>query len=79
MKVTTNSIGNYKPILQNKPLNQNLKNSKIEEKVDISKNEKTFFKNLYPDKEQEINDYHFYSKEGGKTGISLGSIFDRRG
>ncbi len=82
MKISTNSIGNYKPVISknnNKAVNKPEATKKIKLDTKITNDEKNFFKNLYPQKEEEINGYHFYNKNGVKNGVSLGSLFDRRG
>lgn len=45
----------------------------------INNDEKEFFINLYPENSTEIVDYHFYQKTGKMSGVSVGSIIDRRG
>ena len=80
MKVSTNSIGNYKPIIAQKSnTTANIQAKKSVEALKVSTEEKKFFTKLYPDEKDQINDYHFYNKEGDKSGVSLGSLFDRRG
>ena len=34
---------------------------------------------IYPEEKDQINNYHFYNKDGDKNGVSLGSLFDRKG
>ncbi len=77
MKINTNSIGNYNPY--------NIKTSAISAKSKpfdvnelISGEEKEFFKNLYPEQKTEIADYHFYQRSGKMSGVSIGSLFDRK-
>lgn len=80
MKISTNSFGNYKPV--NIPKQNDItKTNKIksENKVDITKEEKKFFTKLYPENEEQINQYHFYNKDGNKKGMLIGSLFDKRG
>ncbi len=81
MKISTNSIGNYKPVLSKKikPANNKADTEKVKLNTKISKNEKTFFKKLYPELKQEINNYRFYNKNGIRNVTSLGSLFDKRG
>lgn len=45
----------------------------------ITSEEKNFFINMYPDNKNEITDYHFYQKNGRMSGVTVGSLFDRRG
>lgn len=52
------------------------KNEKAEE---ITKEEKNFFAQLYPEKKNEIVDYHYYQKSGQMSGVTVGSLFDKRG
>jgi len=80
MKIATNSFGNYKPIIakKNNSIPQ-VESKKAEEAVKISNEEKKFFTKLYPDEKDQITNYHFYNKDGDKNGVSLGSLFDRRG
>lgn len=78
MKISTTSFGNYKPVQPN----QNIKfNQTIKQTSDpqITNEEKRYFSNLYPEQKEKIDNYHFYSREGSKNGVSLGSLFDRRG
>ena len=80
MKVSTNSIGNYKPVITQKTNNtQNIQAKKATEALKVSTEEKKFFTKLYPEEKDQINNYHFYNKEGDKNGVSLGSLFDKRG
>lgn len=80
MKVSTNSIGNYNPVIANKNnITPTIKTEKSAEALKVSTEEKKFFTKLYPDEKDQINNYHFYNKDGDKNGVSLGSLFDRRG
>jgi hypothetical protein len=80
MNISTNPVGNYKPVVTPKnPSVTQVKQTKVEDQVKISNDEKKFFSNMYPNEKDEINDYHFYNKEGIKNGVSLGSLFDKRG
>ena len=85
MKISTNPIGNYSPayvqknnppVQQNESLQTDLAKS---DKVVLSSKEKQFFAKMYPEKTNEIMDYHFYQKSGKLSGVSLGTIIDRRG
>jgi len=80
MTITTNDFGNYSSKVnqtvrqQSKPVetqNQNLGS--------ITNEEKTFFANLYPDSKEDVMNYHFYHKDGKMQGVSLGTLFDKRG
>ena len=80
MKITTNSFGNYKPVtnqITRIPKPAELK--KDHEIVKITKEEKSFFKDLYPNEKEKIDNYHFYNQNGNMNGVSLGSLFDKRG
>lgn len=81
MKISTNNIGNYGPKyipqVQNKPKAAAVQPEVKAEK--ITADEKNFFKELYPQNKTEIADYHFYEKSGKMSGVSLGSLFDKRG
>lgn len=80
MTITTNDFGNYSSKVnqtvkqQSKPVeikNQNLGS--------ITNEEKTFFADLYPDSKEDVMNYHFYHKDGKMQGVSLGTLFDKRG
>jgi len=80
MKISTNSIGNYNPVRSQKTnVINKIETEKIKEVVKVSSEEKNFFTKLYPNEEEQISNYHFYNKDGNKKGVSLGSIFDKRG
>jgi len=80
MKISTNSFGNYNPIIAQKQSSINpAEPKKTENAVKVTNEEKNFFTKLYPDEKEQIDNYHFYNKEGDKNGVSLGSLFDRRG
>lgn len=44
----------------------------------ISSDEKNFFASMYPESRREI-DMHFYMKSGRMSGVSVGTLIDRRG
>jgi hypothetical protein len=80
MTISTNDFGNYSSKVnqtvrqQSKPVetqNQNLGS--------ITNEEKTFFANLYPESKEDVMNYHFYHKDGKMQGVSLGTLFDKRG
>ena len=80
MKISTNSIGNYNPIRTNQNANINkVEIKKDEDSLKVTNEEKKFFTELYPENKEQIDGYHFYNKEGDKKGVSLGSLFDKRG
>lgn len=78
MKISMNPIGNYsaiqrKPVAEIKQTPKPPANNEI-----ISQNEKQFFAGKYPDKKEEIVDYHFYQKSGQMSGVSVGTLVNRR-
>ena len=80
MKISTNSIGNYNPIITNKKSNALVIDPKKKVEVaNVTKEEKQFFTKLYPNDTDQIENYHFYNKAGDKNGVSVGSLFDKRG
>lgn len=84
MKIVSNNIGNYGPgyahQVQAKPkVNNDAALNAVQKNEKITSDEKNFFINLYPENKNEIADYHFYQKSGKMSGVSLGSLFDRRG
>lgn len=74
MKITTNSIGNYSVVNHG-----TLNNANKIKKPEVTQEEKKFFANLYPEKQKEILSYEFYNAKGKVTGVTIGSIIDRRG
>jgi len=80
MRISTNSIGNYRPVnnVANKNLNP-VEKAKSELKTEITKDEKNFFTQMYPEDKNTINSYQFYNKDGDKLSVQIGSLFDKRG
>lgn len=80
MKISTNSIGNYKPI-NNVTVNNvnNIQSKKNETVNDITKEEKKYFTNMYPNEKGKIENYQFYNKDGDRKTVLIGSLFDKRG
>lgn len=76
MKITTNSIGNYSATFVNRNTMNNVNKVKTTE---VTADEKKFFANMYPEKQKEIMSYEFYNAKGKITGITIGSLFDKRG
>lgn len=77
MKIGTNEIGSYGI---NHISNNNLKvnaDNQLTEKV--TPEEKKFFASMYPEKSKEIMNYEFYNLKGKVSGVSIGSLFDKRG
>ena len=85
MKISTNPIGNYSTALIQKNTQGVSKSSSVQtEKLQapqasLTSKEKQFFVNMYPNNSNEVMDYHFYEKSGKMSGVSLGTIIDRRG
>ncbi|MEE9430545.1 MAG: hypothetical protein V3V16_05860 [Melioribacteraceae bacterium] len=81
MKIATNNIGNYKPVItqRNNTVTKLSKNEKINVDSKISTDEKKFFTKLFPEQKEEITNYHFYNNKGNMNGLSIGSLFDKRG
>lgn len=85
MKIDTNAIGNYTPayIQKNNPVVPKKEVAQAESAKNtqsvLTSKEKQFFAKMYPEKQSEIMDYHFYQKSGKMSGVSLGTIIDRRG
>lgn len=94
MKIEANHIGNYRPsYVNNNGQNANnvtstrgktetsspVKAAGSENTASITTEEKKYFTNMYPASRQEIADYHYYSRDGKMSGVSVGSLFDRRG
>lgn len=81
MKIITNNIGNYGP-RQISEVNHIKRTTELEQDTKaekVSTDEKKFFMELYPQNKTEITNYHFYQKTGKMSGVSLGSLLDRRG
>lgn len=81
MKISTNNIGNYSVAHIQKAVQQKAAQQKnIQQKnTDLSADEKSFFIDRYPQKKDEIIDYHFYQKGGSMSGVKVGHLFDKRG
>jgi len=81
MRITSNTVGNYNPygVNNNKHVSESVNNQTKEDGIKISGEEKDFFKKMYPESKTEITDYHYYQKSGKLSGVSVGSLFDRRG
>lgn len=45
----------------------------------LTEQEKNYFAGLYPEKKDEIVNYHYYEKSGKMSGVKVGSLFDKRG
>lgn len=85
MRVNTNSIGNYFPqrtqnvanIARRESIQKTAPAKSIEQP--ISAKEKELFAKLYPQQKSEIMEYHYYQKNGVMSGVTVGSLLDRRG
>ncbi|MCF6270042.1 MAG: hypothetical protein L3J41_10035 [Melioribacteraceae bacterium] len=85
MRVDTNSIGNYfqqaARNISNVTSTENIKKpaeNKVAEET-ITVREKELFVKMYPQKREEIMEYHYYNKNGAMSGVTVGSLLDRRG
>ena len=80
MNISTNSFGNYTPVTTKKNINvPKIEPKKTEEMLQVTNEEKNFFTKLYPNEKEQIDNYHYYNKDGNKNGVSLGLLFDKRG
>jgi hypothetical protein len=81
MAVNLNSIGNYSAYgLNNAKGNKtNIKNTAFVQSESINPDEKKFFAEMYPTKQNEIMEYYYYERSGKMNGISVGTNIDRRG
>ena len=81
MKISTNNIGNYSINHIQKAVQQKAAQQKniLQKNTDLSADEKNFFIDRYPQKKDEIIDYHFYQKGGSMSGVKVGHLFDKRG
>ncbi len=88
MKITTNMAGNYNPykitnqkasVHKTAQIQKSAQIQKPENILELSKSEKDFFKNIYPENVKEIMNYHFYQQNGEMSGVAIGSLIDRRG
>lgn len=80
MAVSMNLIGNYSAYgLNNAKSNKtNIKNT-VAQSESINPDEKKFFAEMYPAKQNEIMEYYYYERSGRMNGISVGTNLDRRG
>lgn len=76
MKISTNNIGNYSIQQIQNQVQKKVSPAKTEE---LSSDEKKFFVDRYPQKQDEVIDYHFYQKSGSMSGVKIGHLFDKRG
>ncbi len=91
MAIGINTIGNYNPYVARtvnpSSVQPSTKLQQVVDEVKINKEaannamtikEKEFFSQLYPN-DKLVMDYHFYRKSGEMSGVSVGSLLDRRG
>lgn len=80
MAVSMNSVGNYSAYGLNhaKTSKTNVKNA-FAQGENINPDEKKFFAEMYPAKQNEIMEYYYYERSGRMNGISVGTNLDRRG
>ncbi len=85
MRINTNSIGNYftqqTRSLSNVARSESIKKTEVTKTLSqpISVKEKQMFAKMYPEKKSEIMDYHYYQRNGKMSGVTVGSLLDRRG
>jgi len=87
MMIANKITGNYSPYnltRQNvtprvKKFQEMLTTTEPKEATNVSTDEKKYFIGMYPDKAQEISEYHAYNKSGKMNGIQVGTLFDQRG
>lgn len=81
MAVSMNSIGNYSAFGLNhaKRSKANVINGEKGKTENINNDEKKYFAQMYPAKQNEIMEYYYYEKSGRMNGISVGTNIDRRG
>ena len=77
MTINTNSVGNYSLLSMQKAQGA-VSSAKQSGATAINQDEKEFFMKMYPDKKTDILDYHFYQRSGKMSGVSVGSLLDRR-
>lgn len=64
--------------LSKNTIQKSVENNNIKSQDVISKEEKMFFANMFPDKSSEVMNYNFYNRNGKINNIQLGSLLDRR-
>ncbi|MBU0472768.1 MAG: hypothetical protein KKF62_01255 [Bacteroidetes bacterium] len=85
MTVNTNSIGNYLA-RQTRNVSSVARKENVQKAVQVSSTEplisakeKEMFVKMYPQQKSEIMQYHYYQKNGVMSGVTVGSLLDRRG
>ncbi len=85
MRINTNSIGNYftqqTRNVSNVARNESIQKAAVTKTISqpISVKEKEMFAKMYPQQKSEIMEYHYYQKNGKMSGVTVGSLLDRRG
>ena len=88
MRIGTNPIGNYSPVYKKTAVSNTVKTNSVAQTAKtavaeptsaLNKTEKAFFSKMYPENTAKIMDHHFYMKNGNMSGVTVGSLFDRRG
>ena len=75
MKIDSSVSGNYNVYAMQRAMRP----AQVANTATVTGEEKAFFVNMYPEQKTEIMDYHFYQRSGKMNGVSVGSMFDRRG
>ena len=85
MRINTNSVGNYfqqqTRNISNVARQESVQKTTTKKLVEqpISGKEKEMFAKMYPQQKSEIMEYHYYQKNGVMSGVTVGSLLDRRG
>lgn len=80
MKINATEFGNYTNKVS-RPAQQPIQKPEMQPQKlgTITNEEKQFFAKLYPDSKEDVMNYHFYHKNGKMQGVTLGTVFDKRG
>jgi len=80
MKINPSEFGNYTNKI-NRPVQQAQKPVEFQNQKlgTITNDEKKFFAKLFPESKDDVMNYHFYHKDGKMQGVSVGTVFDKRG
>ncbi|MDA3860400.1 MAG: hypothetical protein PF445_04160 [Melioribacteraceae bacterium] len=85
MRINTNAVGNYfqqqtrnvSNVARQESVQKTTTKNLVEQP--ISGKEKEMFAKMYPLQKSEIMEYHYYQKNGVMSGVTVGSLLDRRG
>jgi predicted choloylglycine hydrolase len=85
MRINTNAVGNYfqqqtrnvSNVARQESVQKTTTKNLVEQP--ISGKEKEMFAKMYPQQKSEIMEYHYYQKNGVMSGVTVGSLLDRRG